>query len=53
MFTTGIANTKEILIDSQFAVSEANSIRVERIVEMFQWVETAHKNKNYTEYRHK
>lgn len=46
---TGLATTEEILSDQQFGVSE-QAIRLKRVVEMYQWDETEHKDDDRTTY---
>ena len=53
VFVSGDSTCSEQLQDVYFpAVATTNCVKLRRIVEMYQWVETEHKDDNYTEYRH-
>jgi hypothetical protein len=50
VFTSGKAMTNDIVMDTSFAVSEANCIKIVRYTEMLQWVEHLHERDNRTYY---
>lgn len=44
VFTNGNAKTSAMVSDSQFAISEGNTLKLVREVEMFLWVESSHED---------
>lgn len=50
VYTSGITTNKEQLMDRDFELEVENSVRLIRIVEMYQWVQHENKSKNHTEY---
>ena len=49
-YNIGKSDTNQVITDQEFGVSEAKVMKLQRVVEMFQWIEHSHTNDNRTYY---